>query len=572
MTESSPTTNRRNEPDWASLNDINFLLYNRFAHPLNAALSAIELSESPDTTGFSAEWWRNRAKDKIASTLSIVMAWSWLIQYKNGMALPRQAIRPVSLDETIQWLSQKLKMSERDSAELTSIMLSANQETLYEALLLLYSVALSQGSGVKVSWDAYLDRVNFTIGFKRRNEIAPISDIERLIQSFKSHWRSQLTAFELRLAQNFLELNNIDLTFEDSGDRAQFRFTIARMPDQVKQIVSVKEDGKVGPEKPTEEFLSMADPTLHSDTDTIVLQSSVELDDSSEIWSDETRVKTLRTAQAAPPPSEALSEWRSFMEYESVDWESVGFINKYAYQRLTNPVIKALGHLDTIRHSNGQGDVRELSVNNAERHLEMLIVSMKSLAVLTRWKVTHEIDVPDRPIKPHEIPPWLKTTLGQHTTLDFKHTMGLLVNSDTLYEALLLITNVTRNIGTLEQIILRDAKNGKGVWLRFIFVPPKDRRYKSKLDVLDSFVRSNPMGEDLATQFSVADDLFKANGTKMVLQENMKTNQQAFAVLLPAKSLETPPAEAPEASEKKKTDKKKTAKVPMIKADDTNGP
>lgn len=562
MTESSPTTNRRNEPDWASLNDINFLLYNRFAHPLNAALSAIELAESPDTTGFSAEWWRNRAKDKIASTLGIVMAWSWLIQYKNGMALPRQAIRPVSLDETIQWLSQKLKMSDRDSAELTSIILSANQETLHEALLLLYSVALSQGSGVKVSWDAYVDRVNFTIGFKRRNEVTPISDIERLIQSFKSHWRSQLTAFELRLAQNFLELNNIDLTFEDSGDRAQFRFTIPRMPDQAKLIVPSKEDGDVEAEKTTEESPSTAD--------TIVLQSSVELDDSSEMWTDETRVKTLRTAQPAPPPSEALSEWRSLMEYESVDWESVGFINKYAYQRLTNPVIKALGHLDTIRHSNGQGDVRELGVNNAERHLEMLIVSMKSVASLTRWKVTHEIDVPDRPLKPQEIPLWLKTTLSQDTALDFKHTMGLLVNSDTFYEALLLITNVARNIGTLEQIILRDAKNGKGVWLRLVFAPPKDRRYKSKLDVLDSFVRSNPMGEDLATQFSVADDLFKANGTKMVLQENMKTNQQAFAVLLPAKSLETPPAEVPEASGTKRKDKNKTLKVPMIKADDAD--
>ena len=570
MTESSPITNRRNEPDWVSLNDINFLLYNRFAHPLNAALSAIELAESPDTTGFSAEWWRNRAKDKIASTLSIVMAWSWLIQYKNGMALPRQAIRPISLDETIQWLSQKLKMNDSDAAELTSIILSANQETLHEALLLLYSVALSQGTGVKVSWDAYVDRVNFTIGFKRRNEVAPISDIERLIQSFKAHWRSQLTAFELRLAQNFLELNNISLTFEDSGDRAQFCLTIPRMSDPNKQIVSGKEDGKIDQEKTNEESLSPADTPLNMDTDTIILQSSVELDDSSEVWTDETRVKTLRTPQAAPSPSEALTEWRSLMEYESVDWESVGFINKYAYQRLTNPVIKALGHLDTIRHSNGQGDVRELSVNNAERHLEMLIVSMKSLAVLTRWKVTHEISVPDRPIKPQEIPLWLRTTLGEHTTLDFKQTMGLLVNTDTFYEALLLLTNVTRNIGTAEQIILRDAKNGKGVWLRIVFAPPKDRRYKSKLDVLDSFVRSNPMGEDLATQFSVADDLFKANGTKMVLQENMKTNQQAFAVLLPAKSLETPLVEVVEISSTKTKDKNKTLKVPMIKADDSN--
>lgn len=531
MTDPSPSANHSYEPPWGALNDINFLLYNRFANPLNAALSAIELSENAEGTGFSADWWRSRAREKIAATLSLVMAWSWLIQYKNGMALPRQAIRPFALSETVNWLGERLRTPISDT--LDGVTLDANQETLQEALLLLYSVASSQGSGVSISWNVQPQSVKIGIQYRQRHKDATDDNLEALMQGFKSHWRSQLTALELRLAQNFLQVNGIDLNFNDTGKMGEFGLDINRGPDHQLSLGQTTTIGGSA-EAPTlvEDFNASTPSRQLNDNSTIVLppaRLSIK-DDSTGNWAEEQQ----GVAKMARPSTPALSEWKSVIEFDAIHWDSVHYAHRHTYQRLTDPVIKAMGHLDSVRHYKDDDMEREASLVRAEHHLERMVCSMKAWAALTRWKSSGERDMSKGPLDPEDIPDWLKSQLNQLTGADFHQTLGLRVNAEAFYEGLSLLVLVASKIGTVDQVIMRDAKRDNGVWLRVIFRPPVERRFKSKFDVLDSFVRSNPLGEDLATHFTVADELFKLNKANIVLQENANTGQQAFAVLIPA--------------------------------------
>lgn len=215
------------EPDWEALSELNFLLNHRITQPLNAALSAIDLAEMPEYAGHSAKWWRDRARTKITTVLNLFTAWSWLVQYKAGMDIPEQAIRPFSLQSLLEWLTVHLQLVPALTAE-ENPLLYGNQETLQEAILLLYSVASTLGSGARVMLEAAANQVKIRIRYARlRQTENRLSSVEELLISLGKHWRMQVIRFELKVARDFLELNRCLLELNDTGETVEFSLPIS---------------------------------------------------------------------------------------------------------------------------------------------------------------------------------------------------------------------------------------------------------------------------------------------------------------------------------------------------------
>lgn len=220
------------EPDWEALSELNFLLSHRITEPLNAALSAIELSEMSESAGKPAEWWRDRARHQIASVLNLFTAWSWLVQYKTGMKFPEKAIREFSLQSLLDWVTIQLQIVPPLKTP-KDVMIHANQETLQEGILLLYSVASTQGTGAKIVVDLATAKVTFRIRYARLRQSEPMPTLDTLITSFGQHWRMQVTAFELKIARDFLHINQCPLDLNDDGHVIEFCFTAPVVSERV---------------------------------------------------------------------------------------------------------------------------------------------------------------------------------------------------------------------------------------------------------------------------------------------------------------------------------------------------
>jgi hypothetical protein len=607
------------EPDWEALNDVNFLIYTRVSNSMNEALSAIELSEAPDLDEKSPQWWRDRAKYKISTSLGTLMAWTWLIQHKSGIHLPSQAIRPFVLGDALNWLAQRLQIDEADKNLLANlVVLDANQETFQEAVLLLHSVAMSQGGRVKLLWEKSNGSVDFVVQFRRRRKREPYGSMEALLESFGHHWRTQLIGFELKMAISLLEMNKIELRFRDSHTGGRFEFsvpgrlrsstsTVRKRPtgslradvaipsfslasrqssgdttqpgdwakddnDGEMEIISTSslaqpleenpaEDPPTQPTSPFHQEMiasvsSVAstpgspypDGVIQGEHDTLVLgglpapQVPLDVNIRGVLGEGKTTDIWKTDAEADTPPSNrvtATGEWRSLLDYDYVDWDTLAFLNQYSYQRMTNPLIKVMGHLETIRANTDQPDQITASLETAQSHLELMVNSMQAWTTLTAWKSTG-IEPQFSPLEATHIPDWFVAWLRKHAQVNLAHQLTLQVNQAALQEALILLTGVAKYIGQLHEINSLDKKNNKGVWLRIIFMPHGGRRYRSKFDVLDSFVRTNPLGDELAMHYSIADDLLKLNNAQFTLQENQKSGEQAFAILLENVSAATP--------------------------------
>lgn len=216
------------EPDWDALNELNFLLYSRVADPLNAALSAIALADMKEApSGQSPDWWQQRANTKIATVLNLFTAWSWLIQYKTGMEFPERAIRSFALQSLLDWLTIHLQLIPPLVAD-EDIYIHANQETLQEAILLLHSVATTQGSGTKIIFDMLPNKVEFRVCYSRlrssKDRLETLDDMLRFLDEH-NHWRIQSIAFELKTARDFLALNKCELKLNDNGRTVEFLFS-----------------------------------------------------------------------------------------------------------------------------------------------------------------------------------------------------------------------------------------------------------------------------------------------------------------------------------------------------------
>lgn len=211
------------EPDWAALADIQFLLYNRISNQLNEALSGIALSDMPEATDKPPGYWKERATNQITSVLNLYTAWMWLLRYKTGDPIPERAFRPFETNSLLSWIGRQLQLSPPPITKMNPL-LHGNQETLQEALLLLHSVAYTQGSAVRLVFEATRLGTWFRIRFDRPREVPP--DLDSLIASFGSHWRAQDAVFELTNARDFVRLNGCALVLNRTQSGGEFTFFV----------------------------------------------------------------------------------------------------------------------------------------------------------------------------------------------------------------------------------------------------------------------------------------------------------------------------------------------------------
>ncbi len=211
------------EPDWEALADLQFLLYNRIADSLNAALSSIALSDMPEAQNRPPGFWKDRAQTKVANVLNLVVAWSHLIRYKRGDPIPAQAQRTFHANALLTWLSAQLHIAPPPLIECDPV-LHGNQETLQEALLMLYSAAQALGTGVRLETEVTRLGTWFHVRFARPPAMP--STLDALLASFREHWRDQSTRFELTIARDFVRMNGAELMLGTNGMQADLMFFV----------------------------------------------------------------------------------------------------------------------------------------------------------------------------------------------------------------------------------------------------------------------------------------------------------------------------------------------------------
>ncbi|GAB4420093.1 MAG: hypothetical protein Kow00106_16530 [Anaerolineae bacterium] len=211
------------EPDWEALADLQFLLYNRIADSLNAALSSIALSDMPEAQNRPPGFWKDRAQTKVANVLNLVIAWSHLIRYKRGDPIPAQAQRTFRANALLTWLSAQLHIAPPPLIEADPV-LHGNQETLQEALLMLYSAAQALGTGVRLETEVTRLGTWFHVRFARPPSMP--STLDALLANFREHWRDQSTRFELTIARDFVRMNGAELMLGTSGMQADLMFFV----------------------------------------------------------------------------------------------------------------------------------------------------------------------------------------------------------------------------------------------------------------------------------------------------------------------------------------------------------
>jgi hypothetical protein len=211
------------DPDWEALADVQFALYNRVANQLNEALSGIALSDMPEAGDKPPGYWQEHATTKILNVLNLFTAWTWLIRFKMGESIPERAIRPFPTNALLGWLGVQLQLSPPPVTTLNPL-LRANRETLQEALLLLYSVAYTQGSTVRLAYEATTLGTWFRIRFDRHKDVP--ESIDALITSFGDHWRAKDAVFELTNARDFVRLNGCELVLNSTPQHGEFAFFV----------------------------------------------------------------------------------------------------------------------------------------------------------------------------------------------------------------------------------------------------------------------------------------------------------------------------------------------------------
>lgn len=226
--------------DWESLAELQFLLYSRIADSLNAALSGIALSDMPEAQDKPPGYWQERATAKVSNVLNLFTAWSNLIRFKLDGTIPERALRPFPANALLAWLGSQLQLSPvpRLADDPTLV---ANQETLQEALLLLYSAAFTQGSGVRLEVGPASEGLWFRVRFARNTPIPPTFDA--LLASFGDHWRDQDTLFELATARDFVALNGLELVLNTSGEQCEFAFFAPSTADARARLVADAQPG-----------------------------------------------------------------------------------------------------------------------------------------------------------------------------------------------------------------------------------------------------------------------------------------------------------------------------------------
>ncbi len=222
------------------------------------------------------------------------------------------------------------------------------------------------------------------------------------------------------------------------------------------------------------------------------------------------------------------------MDYKSLHWESIAFLQEHLYQRLTDPLNKAISFLELAGGKEFTLSNPKL-IGDAGRNLEILMMLVKSWSVLTEWKFKGTVAESEfQPLAQEKFPEWLLGEISEQAVLRLEHTRTLKVQHDTFFEGLILLVSVAKTVGEISHIMSNDAEEPHtGVWLRVVFKPPKTEGFQSRAAVLDYLNSKDAPSQEGVVQYAVADDLFAINNARFSLQKNTRTGHQAFAMLLP---------------------------------------
>jgi hypothetical protein len=223
------------EPDWESLGSIQFLLYQRVAENLNAALAAINLLDAPEAADAPPGFWRDRANDAVLRALQIENAWSSLIRNKLGEHFLPQHMLHFRAGELIRWLAVEIKCPETATSIGDDLILIGNRETLQEALLLLHSCAGTLGPHVRLAVQQTDSGMWFRIRYGLVKAAPPTLNalMDALAQA--GNWRAETALFELRRAYDFLLMNGCALHYSINGESGELAFIIpAARPGSVR--------------------------------------------------------------------------------------------------------------------------------------------------------------------------------------------------------------------------------------------------------------------------------------------------------------------------------------------------
>lgn len=228
------------------------------------------------------------------------------------------------------------------------------------------------------------------------------------------------------------------------------------------------------------------------------------------------------------------------MTYQDLSWETLNTTRNHLYQRLTDPLDKAINYVDFSQDI--EQVQRTQNLTEAHRQLSMLMNLTKAWEALILWKAQKPVNG-FKEIGPGDFPDWLLEYLSQRAIIKLEHAQRIHVHPEAFFEGVVLLVNIAEKVGELSHIMFNDAAAPReGVWLRIVFMPKTSVTFPSKLAILDRFDKEDPVGADVAFHFGTANDLFELNKTRFSLQNNTRTGHQAFAVLLPALGASSIPA------------------------------
>lgn len=227
----------------------------RMTEPLNASLAAIELLHLDSAADRPREYWQERASREVLGVLNLVNAWHALVRFKLGELLPQQHIRPFNAQDMLDWLSVQLELSSPLRIK-TDIMLESSKEALQEALLMLYSAAYTLGPNVHLVVKRVSNGVWFRIRYARVGKNQCPDGLAHLMDALRGNWRLEDTAFELRLADDFITLSGSKLHFQGTEqfcELAFFVYGVGKRPAEPLNSVEVNAPPTVS-ESPEEDF------------------------------------------------------------------------------------------------------------------------------------------------------------------------------------------------------------------------------------------------------------------------------------------------------------------------------
>lgn len=210
-----------------------FLLMSRVTEPLNAALAAISLVHLENAADKPREYWQERSTGEVLGVLNLVNAWHALIRFKLGELLPEQHIRPFQVQDLLDWVSYQLELTNPLRAE-KNLMVEASQESLQEALLMLYSAVYTLGPNVHLVVQNVDNGVWFRVRYARTGKDCPNS-LDELLATLDGNWRLEDTAFELRTAADFIALSGSKLHIQGTEqfcEMAFFVYAVGKRPPE----------------------------------------------------------------------------------------------------------------------------------------------------------------------------------------------------------------------------------------------------------------------------------------------------------------------------------------------------